>query len=95
MNQRLDGLDLARFLALGGMMLVNFRLAMHPPKGSAWLEAFFHFFEGKASATFVSLAGLGLPANRHGQRQHRHWRVPAGLIEPGGGIMDSRFQPAA
>jgi uncharacterized membrane protein YeiB len=59
-NQRLDGLDLARFLALGGMMLVNFRLAMHPPKGSAWLEAFFHFFEGKASATFVSLAGLGL-----------------------------------
>ena len=59
-NQRLDGLDLARFLALGGMMLVNFRLAMHPPKGSPWLEAFFHFFEGKASATFVSLAGLGL-----------------------------------
>ena len=59
-TRRLDGLDLARFLALGGMMLVNFRLAMHPPKGSPWLEAFFHFFEGKASATFVSLAGLGL-----------------------------------
>lgn len=59
-NARLEGLDLARFLALGGMMLVNFRLAMQPLAGSPWLEAFFRFLEGKASATFVSLAGLGL-----------------------------------
>lgn len=60
-RQRLDGLDLARYLALAGMVLVNFRLAMQPAtRGSAWLEGLLGFLEGKASATFVVLAGLGL-----------------------------------
>lgn len=60
-KQRLHGLDLSRYFALAGMVLVNFRLAMQPATpGNAWLEGLFRFLEGKASATFVVLAGLGL-----------------------------------
>ena len=60
-DRRLHGLDLARYLALAGMVLVNFRLAMAvPAEGEGWLAGFFHLLEGKASATFVTLAGLGL-----------------------------------
>lgn len=57
----MHGLDLARYLALAGMVLVNFRLAMAvPAEGDGWLAGLFHLLEGKASATFVTLAGLGL-----------------------------------
>ncbi|MBS9726845.1 heparan-alpha-glucosaminide N-acetyltransferase domain-containing protein, partial [Stutzerimonas stutzeri] len=57
----MHGLDLARSRALAGMVLVNFRLAMAvPAEGDGWLAGFFHLLEGKASATFVTLAGLGL-----------------------------------
>lgn len=57
----MHGLDLARYLALAGMVLVNFRLAMAvPAEGDGWLAGFFHLLEGKASATFVTLAGLGV-----------------------------------
>jgi uncharacterized membrane protein YeiB len=60
-RSRLAGLDLARYLALAGMVFVNFKQAMHPAlQEPGWLLAFFHFLEGKASATFVVLAGLGL-----------------------------------
>lgn len=58
---RLAGLDLARYFALAGMVFVNFKQAMQPAsQAPGWLLAFFHFLEGKASATFVVLAGLGL-----------------------------------
>lgn len=60
-DRRLHGLDLARYLALAGMVLVNFRLAMAvPAERTGGLAGFFHLLEGKASATFVTLAGLGL-----------------------------------
>ena len=60
-DRRLHGLDLARYLALAGMVLVNFRLAMAvETDGGGWLAGFFHLLEGKASATFVTLAGVGL-----------------------------------
>ncbi|MCC7633495.1 DUF418 domain-containing protein [Stenotrophomonas rhizophila] len=58
---RLDGIDVARYLSLAGMVLVNFRLAMEVGTAEGGLlAAFFHFLEGKASATFVMLAGMGL-----------------------------------
>jgi uncharacterized protein len=56
---RLDGLDLARFLAFCGMVVVNFRLAMGAPTvgpGAGLVLA----LEGRAAATFVVLAGVGL-----------------------------------
>lgn len=63
---RLQGLDLARYLALAGMVFVNFKQAMRPTEaGPQWLQALFQLLEGKASATFVVLAGLGLVLATH------------------------------
>lgn len=61
MTTRLEGLDLARALALCAMVLVNFHLAMGAPQGQpGWLTALFSALEGRSAATFVMLAGVGL-----------------------------------
>lgn len=58
---RLEGLDLARCLALIGMVLVNFRLAMGATTGGPpWLGRLLEALEGRSAATFVTLAGIGL-----------------------------------
>ncbi|MCP5072346.1 MAG: DUF418 domain-containing protein [Rhodobacteraceae bacterium] len=54
---RLEGLDLARFVAFVGMVLVNFRIVM---AGDDHSVVFVNFLEGKAAALFVVLAGVGL-----------------------------------
>ncbi|SCZ68719.1 Uncharacterized membrane protein YeiB [Epibacterium ulvae] len=57
---RLYGIDVARFLAFCGMVLVNFRLVAEMPEAqdlSSWLGA---VLEGRAAGLFVILAGLGL-----------------------------------
>ncbi|MEL6751915.1 MAG: heparan-alpha-glucosaminide N-acetyltransferase domain-containing protein, partial [Pseudomonadota bacterium] len=54
---RLDGLDLARFLAFVGMVLVNFAIVMGAPTDGSLV---FTALQGKAAATFVVLAGIGL-----------------------------------
>ncbi len=55
---RISGLDLARFFAFIGMALVNFNMVMAYTGAPSpiWMS----IFEGKAAATFVTLAGLGL-----------------------------------
>lgn len=58
-GQRLEGLDLARYVALAGMVVVNFRLAMGVGEGNSSLHWFAGLLEGRAAATFVVLAGLG------------------------------------
>jgi uncharacterized protein len=59
--ERLHGLDLARFLAFVGMVIVNFGVvvAAVPGEGS-WASALADGLEGRAAATFVVLAGVGL-----------------------------------
>lgn len=58
---RMAGIDLARFLALVGMVLVNFRLAMGVDAGQPqWLFHLFNALQGRSAATFVTLAGIGL-----------------------------------
>ncbi|SMR81353.1 Uncharacterized membrane protein YeiB [Aliiroseovarius halocynthiae] len=56
---RLNGIDIARYLAFVGMVLVNFRLASEvsagPDVGSQITDA----LEGRAAALFVVLAGVG------------------------------------
>ena len=60
-NQRLIGLDFARFLAFFGMVVVNFTVAMGAAEGTEqWANWVGTAFEGRAAATFVILAGLGL-----------------------------------
>lgn len=57
---RLQGLDFARFLAFVGMVIVNFRIVMGAEGGDDWLSHAVTALEGKAAATFVILAGIGL-----------------------------------
>lgn len=56
---RLIGLDIARFAAFVGMVLVNFRLAAEVTPGADAISIFTNAFEGRAAALFVVLAGLG------------------------------------
>ncbi|NVK31042.1 MAG: DUF418 domain-containing protein [Gammaproteobacteria bacterium] len=60
MKQRTIGFDVARALAIFGMVIVNFKLAMGATTGSAVLVQFSALFEGRASALFVILAGVGV-----------------------------------
>ena len=59
MKDRIVGIDVARALAIIGMILVNFKIAFGD-YGANWLKTILGFFEGKAAATFVVLAGVGL-----------------------------------
>lgn len=60
MNQRVAGFDLARALAVFGMVIVNFKVAMNADTGNPFLLGFAALFEGRASALFVILAGIGI-----------------------------------
>lgn len=59
-KKRLEGIDLARFLAFTGMVIANFKIVMGVEIGSGFLFSFTEFLQGKAAATFVVLAGLSL-----------------------------------
>jgi uncharacterized protein len=60
MKQRVTGFDLARALAIFGMVIVNFKIAMNAETGNLLLMSFAGLFEGRASALFVILAGVGV-----------------------------------
>lgn len=58
---RLLGLDFARALAVFGMVLVNFKIVMGASEnGADWLVEYAAMFDGRASALFVVLAGVGM-----------------------------------
>ncbi len=57
---RLEGLDLARFVAFAGMVVVNFKMVMGAENGGGTLGLMTGALEGRAAATFVVLAGIGL-----------------------------------
>lgn len=60
-SKRVTGFDFARALAIFGMVIVNYKLAMGADgKGGAWIIHFTGLFEGRASAIFVILAGIGI-----------------------------------
>ncbi|MCX6139898.1 MAG: DUF418 domain-containing protein [Candidatus Kapabacteria bacterium] len=59
MNKRVVGIDVARAVSIIGMIIVNFRIALGG-QGTEWMEQLSGFFDGKASATFVTLAGVGI-----------------------------------
>ncbi len=61
-TSRLEGLDIARFIAFVGMVIVNFKtvIGVEASANNSWLLQFAEAFEGRAAATFVVLAGLGL-----------------------------------
>ncbi len=58
---RIVGLDLARVLAVFGMVVVNFKIVMGAGDGGPiWLAAAAGLLDGRAAATFVVLAGIGI-----------------------------------
>jgi uncharacterized membrane protein YeiB len=59
MKQRIIGIDVARALAVIGMIIVNFKVVFGE-NGLPWVRACAGIFDGKAAATFVVLAGAGL-----------------------------------
>ncbi|WP_102273664.1 DUF418 domain-containing protein [Cytobacillus massiliigabonensis] len=60
-NWRIEGLDFARALALFGMFVVNYKVIVGAEgNGSEWLFWFTELFQGRASAVFVLLAGIGI-----------------------------------
>ena len=59
-TNRLHGLDLARFLAYVGMVIVNFSVVMGADDAGGLFGSMITSFQGRAAATFVVLAGVGL-----------------------------------
>ena len=59
MKKRLIGIDVARALAVFGMIIVNFKVVFGDA-GNTELKNLAQLFDGKAAATFVVLAGVGL-----------------------------------
>ncbi len=56
---RINGIDLARSLAIIGMIIVNFKMVFGSI-GEGWLLAIVNSLSGKAAALFVVLAGVGI-----------------------------------
>lgn len=68
-NQRIDGYDIARALAVFGMVIVNFKTVMHANNSNeAWWLSIFNVLDGRASAVFVILAGVGITLLTNGAR---------------------------
>lgn len=60
-GKRVIGLDLARALAVFGMVIVNFKIVMGAAEnGPGWLVSLVGLLDGRAVATFVVLAGVGI-----------------------------------
>lgn len=53
------GIDVARALAVIGMIIVNFKIVFGD-NGIGWIKSLASVFDGRAAATFVVLAGVGL-----------------------------------
>jgi uncharacterized protein len=59
--ERVVGFDVARALAILGMVVVHFSLVMAADRsGPGWLNVVLGFLDGRAAATFVILAGVGV-----------------------------------
>ncbi|MFA6239905.1 MAG: DUF418 domain-containing protein [Candidatus Hydrogenedentales bacterium] len=59
-RSRIVGLDVARAIAIFGMVFVNYKNAMNARGGGPdWLLWLLDRFDGRASVTFVTLAGMG------------------------------------
>ena len=58
---RVVGIDVARAVAVLGMVLVNFKVLSNTREaGPGWLVALAERLDGRASALFVVLAGVGV-----------------------------------
>ncbi len=69
-RDRIVGYDLARALAILGMIIVNYEVVLGAGRaGPRWLVWLVGLLEGRAAATFVILAGVGLSLRLKRARQ--------------------------
>ncbi len=59
-TNRIYGLDFARALAIFGMIFVNYNIIFGGKSDNTVVRVFLTTLEGKAAATFVTLAGIGI-----------------------------------
>jgi len=85
-TSRLPALDLARAIAVYGMMMINFKLIFHHDTGYfPLLTNLAAHLDGRAAATFVVLAGIGV--DRFSRKQTaavsagRKWRAVSALTK--------------
>lgn len=58
--KRIIGFDVARAVAIAGMVIVNFKVVMFAEeRGPEWLQSVVGALDGRAAAMFVILAGVG------------------------------------
>lgn len=65
---RIAGYDLARALAIFGMMIINFNDNMSDCPSSEWFSWLTDILRGRATAAFIILAGVGLSLLSHRAR---------------------------
>jgi uncharacterized protein len=90
-TQRITGYDLARALAILGMFVVHFALVLAPLEDAdkGWGGAILHKLDGRAAATFVILAGIGVtlrsnrPDEQEAEPESRKRKARATLIKRG------------
>ncbi len=68
---RLLGLDVARSLAMFGMVLVHFKIVFGEPVANHWVDMFITMLEGRSAGLFVILAGIGLSLLSKSMRNNR------------------------
>lgn len=68
MKNRIVGIDIARALAIFGMIIVNFKIVLYATDGNSYLLSLTSILEGRASALFVILAGIGLSLNKDSKK---------------------------
>jgi uncharacterized membrane protein YeiB len=77
---RIEGYDLARALAILGMVVVHFTLVMSSERADegGWAAKLVELLDGRAAATFMVLAGVGI-ALRHQSARTRAPEDPAAV----------------
>ncbi|MCP4159934.1 MAG: DUF418 domain-containing protein [Deltaproteobacteria bacterium] len=81
MNRRIVGIDLARSLAVIGMIIVNFKVVFGQ-NGSCIIQNITALFEGKAAATFVVLAGVGIALISNSANNHeKYLKIKSGIYK--------------
>jgi len=84
MKQRILGFDLARGLAIIGMVFVNFKVVM-ATEGTSFLYQALDLLTGKAAALFIVLAGIGMTLMYEGAKRKNNsaqmWQVKVTLLK--------------
>jgi uncharacterized protein len=101
--ERVVGFDVARALAILGMVVVHFSLVVAADRsGPAWLTEVLGFLDGRAAATFVILAGVGVTlmsrravraADAHAVAQVRKTLALRGIVLLAIGFVNLRIWP--